>query len=103
MSISSTPTGSVAATFLTPLHELFSDCRHRRDCPALPDATWIHLRLDRVLHELPSRRAFLQEHAFQFPQCPPRANYFESLKSARRLKLADELIQPLCERVLGLA
>lgn len=99
MSIFSTPTGSVAATFLAPLDELLSDCRYRRDCPALPDATWIRLGLERVLHELPSGRAFLQEQAFRFAHCPPRANYFESLRSPRRLALADELNQRLCQRL----
>jgi hypothetical protein len=76
-----------------------SDCRHRRDGPAWPDATWIHLGVKRVRHEWPSGRAFLQEHAFPFPHCPPRAHSFESLKRARRLKWAGELNGRLCQHL----
>ena len=92
--------GSVAATFLAPVRKLLSDCVHTRVCPALPDEDWVHLGLQRVLHELPSGRAFLQQHAFAFAHCPPLSNYFESLKSSRRLCLAAELNQRLCQRVV---
>ena len=92
--------GSVAATFLAPVRKLLSDCVHTRVCPALPDEDWVHLGLQRVLHELPSGRAFLQQHAFGFAHCPPLSNYFESLKSSRRLCLAAELNQRLCQRVV---
>lgn len=90
---------SVSETFLAPINQLLPGCRNLRDCPAFPDETWLRLGLERVLLELPSGRAFLQEHAFRFPQCPPRANYFESLKSSRRLSLARELNQRLCQHL----
>lgn len=91
--------GSVAATFMAPVLELLADCAHTRACPNFPDQAWIHLGLQRVLHELPSGRAFLQQHAFNLPHCPPRANYFESMKSSRRLGLVNELNQQVCQRV----
>jgi Transposase DDE domain len=91
---------SVAKTFLSPINELLPHCQNIRDCPELPDETWFRLGLEPVLHELPSGRAFLQEHAFRFPHCPPRSNYFESLKSTRRLNLAQELNQLLCQRIV---
>ncbi len=99
MSAAFAPIGSVTATFLAPLQELLVDCAHTRDCPSLPDEAWLHLGLQRVLHELPSGRAFLQQHAFNFPHCPSRGNYFESLKSPRRLRLVAELNQRLCQRI----
>ena len=83
--------GSVAANLLEPINQLLPQCHLLRPCPALPDETWIHPGLTRVLFEHPSGRAFLQENAFSFPHCPPLANYFESLKSTRRLKLLVEL------------
>lgn len=101
MSTLSAPIGSVAATFLAPVLELLADCVHARACPAFPDEAWIHLGLQRVLHELPSGRAFLQQHAFNLPHCPARANYFESLKSPRRLSLAEELNQRLSQRLVA--
>lgn len=99
MSPFSAAVGSVSATFLSPLVELLPGCQHRRECPALSDEAWLHLGLERALHQHSSGRAFLQEHAFRFPHCPPLANYFESLKSPRRLALASELNQRLCQRV----
>ena len=101
MSSLSAPIGSVAATFLAPVLELLADCVHTRVCPAFPDQAWIHLGLQRVLHELPSGRAFLQQHAFNLSHCPPRANYFESMKSSRRLGLVDELNQRVCQRLVA--
>lgn len=95
----STASSSVSTTFLSPIDVLLPLCRNLRDCPEFPDETWIGLGLERVLHEMPSGRAFLQEHAFRFPHGPPRANYFESLKSTRRLNLARELNQSLCQRM----
>ena len=95
--MSTTP--SVDQTFLLPINQLLPGCRNLRACPELPDDVWIRLGLERVLHELPSGRGFLQEHAFRFPHCPPRSNYFESLKSPRRLKLVTELNQLLCKRI----
>lgn len=87
--------GSVAANFLDPILQLLPQCQHLRPCPSLPDEAWLHLGLTRVLFEQPSGRAFLQEHAFNLPHCPPLANYFESLKSQRRLKLLVELNERL--------
>ena len=96
VSITSAAIGSVAATFLAPLEKLLPECQALRECPAFPDEAWIRLGVERVLHELPSGRAFLQQHAYRFAHCPPRANYFESLKSRRRVKLVGEVNELLC-------
>lgn len=99
MSASSSAPGSVTATLFSPINELLPRCEKLRDCPELPDDAWIRLGLERALHELPSGRAFLQEHAYALAHCPPKANYFASLKSERRLSLAQELNQGICLRV----
>lgn len=62
-----------------------------RDCPQFPDTTWIHFGIDRVLQEMRTGRGYLQSHGYRIDHCPPRANYFESLKSKRRLRLVREL------------
>jgi len=82
---------SVSHTLFSPLEALLPSCQNLRDCPALSDALWLQLGVERVLHELPSGRGFLQQHATRFSGAPPRANYFESLKSSRRLALVSEL------------
>jgi len=100
MSFVSAVLGSVTATFFAPAEELLSGCANLRNCPELPDQAWIHFGIERALLELPSGRAFLQEHAFDQPHCPPKENYFASLKSTRRLSLAQELNQLLCSRAV---
>lgn len=97
--MSSVFTPSVHHVFFGPLHDLVSQCAHQRSCPELPDESWIHLGLHRVLHEVPSGRAYLQQHGFEFADCPARGHYFEALKSPRRLRLAGELNGRLCQRV----
>jgi hypothetical protein len=90
--------GSVTATFLAPVEGLIPACENLRSCPELPDPAWIGFGIERVLLELPSGRAFLQEHAFARPHCPPKENYFASLRSPRRLALAQELNRRLCSQ-----
>ena len=90
---------SVSAALFSPALDLLVDCQHTRTCPELPDSAWIELGLDRVLQEVPSGRGYLQQHGYRLNHCPPRANYFEALKSDRRLRLLrelnDQLIQSL--------
>jgi len=99
MRLPSAAIGSVTAAFFSPVEELLPLCGMLRNCPELSDKAWIRLGLERALFELSSGRAFLQEYAFRLPQCPPIANYFASLKSARRLALALELNQRLTQRI----
>lgn len=88
---------SVSAALFSPALDLLVDCQHTRHCPELPDSAWIELGLDRVLQEVPSGRAYLQQHGYRLNHCPPRANYFEALKSDRRLHLLRELNERLIQ------
>src|SRR5262245_51014096 len=90
---------SVHHALFHPVDELLVQCVHQRVCPELPDATWIELGLQRVLLQVPSGRAYLQQHGYHFEHCPPLGHYFEALKSPRRLRLCAELNQRLCQRV----
>ena len=88
----------VFACFIAPILALLPDCRHRRECSELDDATWITLGLQRVLSTSASGRAFLQSHpdqpldpATSTPLPPRNGHYFEALKSPRRLALCTEL------------
>ena len=82
---------TVAQRFFLPLEQLLPQCDHLRLCPALPDGDWLRLLVHRVLHAVPSGRAFLQEHAPACGPSPEVTTFFESLKSSRRLALVGEL------------
>lgn len=97
--LTSSSPASVHRALFEPLHELLGQCAHQRACPELPDAEWLHLGLHRVLHEVPSGRAYLQQHGSQFPHCPPLGHYFEALKRPRRGRLATELNGRLCQHL----
>lgn len=62
----SAPLHSVTHSFFSPLEALLPQCQNLRGCPALPDTLWLQLGIERVLYELPSGRAFLQQHAWRF-------------------------------------
>jgi hypothetical protein len=99
---SSSPAHTVAHRFFAPLLDLLPSCQHSRLCPALPDSDWLRLLVGRVLHQVPSGRAFLQEYAHRFPVAPATGTFFESLKSPRRLRLIQELnaaLQPFASQV----
>lgn len=81
----------VRDAFFEPALKLIPTLNAFRDCPQLPDAAWIHFGIDRVLQEMPSGRAYLQQHGYRIDHCPPRSNYFEAFKSKRRLRLVTEL------------
>lgn len=89
-------TDSVSNLFYQPLHEAFPSLENRYPCPELDDELWLRIGVERVLHALPSGRAFLQEHALRFARLPKVSNYFESLKSARRADLAAEAAREVC-------
>lgn len=82
---------SVSSAFFSPALNLVVDCLHHRECPELPDAAWIHFGIDRVRQDISSGRGYLQQYGYRSGDCPRRANYFESLKSQRRLRLVTEV------------
>lgn len=82
---------TVSQRFFEPIAQLLPQCDTLRDCPALPDGSWVRLLLHRVLYEFKSGRAFLQELGSRLTHCPELSLFFESLKSSRRASLVNEL------------
>jgi len=80
---------------LQPLSDDLSACRNRRDCPKLSDHDWMTIGINRVLCKENSGRAFLQK-LFDFSKLDlGKSHFFESLKSKRRLKLCEELLEKI--------
>lgn len=90
---------SVFKKFFQPLGGLFCRCANTRKCPEVPDEEWVAVGLSRVLRPDPSGRAFLQSLADIAQHFLGRSNFFESLKSKRRLKFLGELLGLLCRRL----
>jgi hypothetical protein len=78
--------------FFKPLFEFFHSARHRRECPALDDATWMEAGVRRCLGIFQSGRDFLQQLADLHDTPIGVTTFFQSLKSKRRLRLLDELL-----------
>lgn len=61
-----------------------------RVCPDLSDQDWLLFGVLRALQPVQSGRAFLQKEASLLPACPERSQFFETLKSSRRLAFCSE-------------
>ena len=90
---------NVFCKFFKPLIEVFHTCRHKRDCPELPDLKWLQLGISRVLLDAKSGRGFLQQYSpfFKLDLC--LQTFFASLRSKRRLSLATEANDKLARKV----
>ena len=78
--------------FFKPLFEVFQSAKHRRECPALDDATWMEAGVRRCLGIFRSGRDFLQQLADLHDTPVGVTTFFQSLKSMRRLRLLDETL-----------
>jgi len=93
------PALTVNDLFFNPLDEVFPDLESRHPCPEFPDEDWLRAGVLRSLEEVVSGRGFLQEHGSRLTHPPQVSNYFESLKSGRRGRLAREANLALAARV----
>lgn len=82
---------TVAHAFFAPALDLVSSSPHLFPCPEFSDSDWLHLGIRRALENVPSGRAFLQEHAPGTGYVPRIGNYFVSLASTRRLNFARDI------------
>ena len=87
----------IFAAFFKPLFDALNRAVHTRQCNELPDQHWLELGVTRILMESPSARGFLQQFGPNFQSYSYVWFYFESIKSNRRLLLADELNDSICE------
>lgn len=86
----------LADRFFAPLTGIADRCPAARSCPELPDLSWLHLGITRVLEDEPSGRAFLQSISADRPRVPARSSFFDSLASRRRLRFCREANAALC-------
>ncbi|MEI7728076.1 MAG: transposase [Verrucomicrobiota bacterium] len=84
---------TVYNNFAKPALQCVADCPAFRVCPELSDSAWVSLGLQRAIHESATGRAFLQTHGADLESCPDLSHYFHTLKSARRLRLLQEVNQ----------
>lgn len=90
---------TVNDAFLHPLDGLVAASPHHRPGLAYADEAWLRLGLQRVLEDVPSGRAFLQEHAPRFPDAATgRSNYFHANSSPHRLALLRDVNQAFLAR-----
>jgi hypothetical protein len=84
--------------FTQPLKLALEQCKHRRDC-SFSDLSWLEACVSRVLSHEPSGRGFLQYFAEVCNTIIKRSNFFESLKSPRRLALCQEVNEALLKEL----
>ncbi len=100
-SIASSTPGTLSGLLFRPLAGLAESCKDFRRCPSLPDPRWLELGVARVLHEVPSGRAFLQQVGPLLAGCPERSLLFETLRSTRRLRLCAQVAEGVATAVQG--
>ncbi len=90
---------SVNDAFFAPIANLAENSRHARPCPEISDTQWVIAGIQRVLEDVPSGRAFLQEHGTRFAQPPKVSNYFSSLHSERRAAVLQDVVDGVLRQV----
>lgn len=83
---------TVNDAFFAPIANLAEASRHSRPCPEISDGQWVLAGIQRVLEDVPSGRAFLQEHGTRFAHPPKVSNYFSSLHSQRRAAVLEDVV-----------
>lgn len=78
--------------FFEPVLEFLPTAKNRRNCPEMDDALWLESGVRRCLGIFQSGRDFLQHLADCHGTEVGLSTFFESLKSKRRLRLLDEMV-----------
>lgn len=88
-----TNTKTVMEQLMSPVNTVFSQCLNRRECKELPDMQWLEMGVSRAITDNLSGRAFLQDWMMNHDEntAVGVSHFFETLKSARRLKLIEEV------------
>ncbi len=82
---------NLQSTFLAPMNAALEVARNTRACETYDDEMFLRLGVTRVLSDLRTGRGFLQQIAAVLADGPKRSNFFEALKSGRRLSLVEEV------------
>ena len=82
---------ALAREFFAPLLEALCSASDQRLCHGVNDQDWMLLGVRRALEDHVSGRGFLQHLACRGISAPRQSNFFETLKSARRLRLTGNV------------
>jgi hypothetical protein len=84
---------SLTNQFIAPALDALQNCEFTRRCPGLSDEQWTRMGIERALKECKTGRGFLQEWAMANSEefAVEVSHFFETLKSARRLKLIAQI------------
>ena len=94
-------TATLSRILFSPLDGVAESCEAFRHCPSLPDQSWLELGVMRLLHDLPSGRALLQQLGPLVSECPARSLFFVTMCSSRRLKLCEQAAARIADAVGG--
>ncbi len=84
--------------FFGPLWPCLEASPHQRKCLDYTDKDFLEVGLSRVLLMIQSGRDLLQRLTLLRSTCPARSNFFESLKSDRRLAMVQDVAERLRHR-----
>lgn len=90
---------TVNDTFFIPITGHAERSKHTYPCPAFSDDQWIRVGIQRVLEDVPSGRAFLQEHGPRFESSPKVSNYFDTLHNPRRAAVLQDVADAVLKSV----
>ena len=96
MKISPSPT--VSDCFFAPLSKALSAARHRRVCHCFDDEAFLKSGIVRVLENVQSGRDWVQQLVARTGVLLSVGNFFEALKSPRRLRLSLEIAEHMAEQ-----
>ena len=92
------PSPTVSDCFFAPLSKALSAARHRRVCHCFDDEAFLKSGIVRVLENVQSGRDWVQQLVARTGVLLSVGNFFEALKSPRRLRLSLEIAEHMAEQ-----
>lgn len=94
-----TPEDTVRCRFFAPVENALSAAANRRQCPGFSDAEFLESGIGRVIAPVQSGRDWVQRlHAWMDSRLTV-SNFFQSLKSQRRLRLVEDVVGYVCRQL----
>ncbi len=87
--------------FFAPLWPCLESSPRQRQCQEYSDKDFLEVGISRVLSACQSGRDLLQRLALMRDGTPGRSNFFESLKSVRRLRMVEDVAARLLHKCAG--
>lgn len=91
----------VHCSFFAPLWPCLEASPFQRQCHEYTDQCFLEVGISRVLMNLQSGRDLLQRLGLQRKDVPKLSNFFEALKSPRRLAMLEDVAERLRQRSAG--